>query len=162
MPKFEMNFTTALKRFTTSTANSMKYAEMCSIMAIEHFAKHGSLALAQQFYDACPKNYVRKNAFVFWLAAHSPVVLADGKFTKDKAEDAKEFNLDGAKAKKFWEFAPDKEIVNYTGQEFIGQVLRLVTKHENADRMIAADEDAVAMVAAIKQVAQKHVKVNAA
>jgi hypothetical protein len=137
-------------------------------MAIEEYCKlneegeHvGNLNWCQMFYDAIPKNYGRKNAFVFWLAAHTPVVLVEGKFKKDKSEKAKAFNLEGALAKPFWEFAPEKVITNYDGQGVVKEIMRLVNKLENEERA-ALDADGAAIVAEVKKVAQKHVKVNAA
>lgn len=98
--------------FVRSTKASMDAARACAEHAIRHFEKHGDLSQAQRFLDGMKEhshNYVRRGAFVKWLAAHSPVTMEAGKFVKDKRETAMPFNLEAALKLPFWSFAPDNE-----------------------------------------------------
>ena len=100
-------FDQALNTFSRSIKTSMTAARECSNLAIEAFAEHGDLSLAQRFFDAMPNNYVRKTAFVEWMAHFSPVTFEKGKFTKDKSDDAIEFDVPHAMLSAFWEWKPD-------------------------------------------------------
>ncbi len=110
MSKPKINkFDEALETFKRSIKESMDAALVCSVLAITMYAEHDNLNWCQKFLDAMPKNFTRRAAFLTWLAAHSPILYADGKLSKDKAEDAVMFNLPAATSKSFWEYAPAKE-----------------------------------------------------
>lgn len=146
-----VDFDTALGRFIKATKDSMTYARQCAELAIKHYQEHGDLSQCQKFLDAMPKNYTRRVAFLQWLAAHAPVTIADGKLLKDRSENALDFNLDGAMAKPFWDFAPEKPIVNFTAADLADAVRKLIARYENADKMRPADDDAAQEIVAIKR-----------
>ena len=149
MSKEKVTFDEALKRFVKHTALSMKYAEMCAQMALQHFHDHGQVARLQQFFDAMPENWVRKAAFKLWLRDHAPITMVDGKFLKDVSEDANEFNLAQAFAKPFWEFAPDPEDVYFGRSDLVSDIEKLIKKREGK-RQFADDDDAKAALAQVK------------
>jgi hypothetical protein len=139
------NFEKALKGFVKATASSMKYALACSQLALTHFQEHGDLTPAQRFLEAMPKNYVRRAAFLKWLAAHAPVTMENGKLLKDKSDKAIDFNLDGAFAKPFWEFAPDQEEVIFSKADVLAAFMATV-KRFRKDKTKPATEADMAIV----------------
>lgn len=148
MPE-NLTFDAALKQFVKSTKSSMVYAKACANMAIQHFQEHGDLCHAQSFLDAMPANYVRRVAFMKWLTAHSPATLGEAvkgegrKLIKDKSPDAVAFDVEGALAVDFWEFAPDLEVISFNGQT-IDQALRAVIKRfRNVNRYLPEAETAL-------------------
>lgn len=136
----KIDFETALSRFVKATKQSMTYARQCAELAIQHYSQHGDLSQCQKFLDAMPKNYTRRVAFLQWLAAHAPVTIADGKLLKDRGENAIDFDLDGAMAKPFWDFAPEKPIVNFTAADLAEAVRKLIARYKNAEKMRPADD----------------------
>lgn len=152
MPKNQgpLTFDKALKGFVTSTNNSMKFARMCANIAIKHFAEHGDVIYAQNFLDAMPKNYVRRAAFLKWLASHSPVIMVDGKLAKDKAETAVAFNVEAAHAIDFWEFAPDMEVVEFDTTDILKALKGAIKKFENKERYKAHDAQTLLRLEAAK------------
>src|SRR3990167_8408874 len=113
------DFTKTLKVFKSLTGKTMALARQLSEAAIGHFAEHGDLVYAQEFLDAMPKNYLRRVAFLKWLAAFSPIKMEGEKLLKDKRPEAVEFNLDGAKKLPFWDFAPDPEQITFSYDDVI-------------------------------------------
>lgn len=150
MAQKDLTFAAALALFTTATADSMKYAEICAMMALRHFAEHGNLVYCQRFMDAMPKNYIRKVAFVKWLANFAPVTMEKDKLLKDTSEGAKEFDLDGAAKEKFWEFAPDTEAVAFGPDDVLAAIKALIKKFENPKRSTPKDDLASAAVVSLK------------
>lgn len=144
-------FDVALTRFKTATRSSMKYAQLCSEYAIQQFHDHGNLNQAQAFLDAMPKNYVRRTAFLKWLAAHSPVTMQENKLLKDVSEKAQPFNLEGALSVCFWDFAPDKEQIVWDFNDVVVALKRTVAKYENAERFAPKNEDAKLKLEGVKQ-----------
>ncbi len=158
-----VDFDVAIERFKSHTKNSMKYAELCAVMSLQHFAEHGDTSKCQQFLEAMPKNYLRRTAYLQWLAAFSPIKMEDGKLLKDHSDNARAFNVEAAIKKPFWDFAPEKEIVNFTADEFMGAIMGVIKRFENAERMKPADDAASAEVVAIKKaVAKIHPSVETA
>lgn len=141
MTKFEEK----LAKFIKVTTVSKQLALELSIMALEHFKEHGQVAQLQQFHDAMPENFHRRAALLLWLRDHSPITMEGGKFFKDKTEDAIAFNLEGALAKPFWDYAPPKEQVQFGKDDVIVQLKRVVSRFKSK-RYDANDEDALAMV----------------
>lgn len=134
-----MKFEARLRTFVNSTKTAMKAALDCANMSIAHFEEHGDLSYAQKFFDAMPKNYVRRMAFVQWLAAFSPVTMEKGKFIKDKHEDAVEFNVKIAHSQSFWDYAPDPEEIHWGKADLVAQVKSLITRYKG-DRYVANDD----------------------
>lgn len=133
-----VEFETALSTFTISIKDAMDAALVCSVLAIEHYAENDNLNWCQKFLDAMPKNFTRRAAFLKWLAAHSPILLADGKLTKDKAADAVKFNLESAIAKPFWDFAPDLEDVVLTDADAFKRLM-VAVKYFRRDNVKVSD-----------------------
>jgi hypothetical protein len=150
MAQKDLTFAQALKLFSEATANSMKYAQICAMMAIRHFADHGNLVYCQQFMDAMPKNYIRQVAFQKWLVAHAPVTMEKGKFLKDTSENAAELDLEGAEKEHFWDFAPDKEVLSFGPDDVMDALKAIVKKFENPKRFKAKDDLASAAVVSLK------------
>ncbi|HKI62893.1 MAG TPA: hypothetical protein VKA31_11420 [Mariprofundaceae bacterium] len=146
----EITFDYALKQFKSATTSSMKYARICAEMALREFADSGNLSQCQQFLDAMPKNYTRKAAFVQWVVDHSPLLLADGKFQKDKSDTANKLNIDGAMTKPFWDYVPEKPIINYSAKDVIEALERTIKRFDNSKKMHPATDDAVATLARVK------------
>ena len=151
-------FTKALKLFVTLTTDSMKAAQVCANMAIEHFAAHGDLGYVQQFYDAMRtngKNYVRSTAFVAWLHRFAPVVLIDDKWKKDKerAQDypenihVLEDDLAAAISKSFWEFKPDTEQYAFEYTDVIIGFEAVLKRFKNEKRNTPKNAEAKAKLA---------------
>lgn len=150
----EMTFDVALQRFMRSTAVSMASARMCAEMAIRHFEAHGDLSLAQRFYDAIANgkanNYVRKAAFVKWLAAHSPVTMAGGIFKKDTKETAVQFNVKKACEKSFWEYAPDPEAIVFEATDVVKMISNVVKRLSNDEKAKPLDDKAKEALSKVK------------
>lgn len=119
-------FTKHLDAFVGAIKASMEHALICAVMAIEHYAAHEDLSYCQRFLDAMPKNFTRRTAFLKWLAAHSPITIEDGKLKKDKADDAVPFNVEAAKAKPFWEFAPDQEDIVLSDNDAFKRLMQAI------------------------------------
>lgn len=145
-----LTFDKALKGFVTSTTNSMKFARMCANLAISHFAEHGDVIYAQNFVDAMPKNYIRKAAFLKWLAAFSPVIMIDGKLAKDKADTAVKFDVEEAHKVDFWDFAPDMEMVEFDQTDILKALKGALKKFENHEKYKPHDAATVIRLEAAK------------
>lgn len=150
------NFEAVLRLFVNATNTSKKHALTLSIMAIETFAEHGDLSKAQKFLDAMPQNFLRKQAFIAWLVNFAPVKLEKGKFTKDQKRGSMKIDLAAAKVKAFWDFEPEKPIVNYGFDDVRTQVLRLVKRYENSERYKAKEESAIGFVKALETFANTY------
>lgn len=157
-----LTFEAALKRFKSATTSSMKYARICAEMALREFASSGNISMCQQFLDAMPKNYTRKSAFIEWLVAHSPAELIDGKLRKDPNDTANAFNLEGATAKPFWDFAPERPVQNFSAKDVIEAIHRTVKKFENSKKYAPATPEAAARLATIKAAVENLDKVQPA
>jgi hypothetical protein len=148
--KAPLTFETALKRFVTATNSSMRYARICAEMALEHFAEHGNITMAQQLLDAMPQNYVRRAAYLKWLDAHAPITMEGGKLRKDTAPNATEFNVELALSKPFWDFAPDPEQVHFGSDDIVVALKGKLRTFRN-DRHVANDEKAMATLEAAEK-----------
>ena len=102
-------FNDALLAFRKSNALSRAWARYCAEHSLMHFSQHGDVTYIQRFHDALTRNWNRRNAYVSWLVEFSPIAYDNGKFSKDKRENAKPFNLTGALKEPFWDFKPEKE-----------------------------------------------------
>lgn len=148
--KTPLTFDTALKRFKSTTTSSMKYARICAEMALRHFSETGDTQYCQRFMDAMPKNYTRRAAFIKWLVAHSPAELVNGKIVKDKSDTANDFDMAGACDNPFWDFAPEKLILNYSAKDVIEAVERTLKRFENRKKYHPASDAASETVARLK------------
>jgi|TARA_Y100000310_G_scaffold308084_1_gene350834 hypothetical protein len=148
MPDLNEKFEKALATFIRSTKTSMSSAHACACYAIENFAKGNNPVLAQRFLDAMPKNYIRRAAFVKWLAAHSPVTIVDKKLAYVKDSKVK-FDVKGAKSKKFWEYAPDMEDVIFTDEGLKADLVKLVKRYER-DNYVPENDNAKNLLAEVK------------
>ena len=142
-------FNSLLDIFTRSINSSMEAALKLSHLAIVDFFEHGNLSYAQRFLDCMPLNFTRKTAFVEWMKDHSPLkvegTLKEGyKLSKDKAPDASPFNVEVAMKVPFWEYAPEKEAINFDEKDLIKALKTTINKfrkeryHAKTDRAIVA------------------------
>jgi hypothetical protein len=133
------DFELKLKSFQRSTRANMLQALQLSQFTIQHFERHGDLGPVQRFYNAMTKNYHRRAAYKVWVMAHSPVKVEGDKFTKDKGEDARPFDVQGALKKPFWEFAPEKEDVYFVTEDVYTAVMKTIKKFQG-EKYHAADK----------------------
>jgi hypothetical protein len=120
----DITFDAALAAFVRSIGTAQEMALVCSTMAIKHYAEHGQMGLLQKFLDAMPQNFTRKQAFVMWVVAHTPLKLSQGKFETDRSAKANKLNLEGALKEPFWDYAPEKETKNYSAADVFKAVTR--------------------------------------
>lgn len=140
-------FDDLLAQFVKTKHSAQDYALTLSEMAIDQYAGHGDLSYCQRFHDAMPRNFARRVAFLRWLDAFSPIVVEGGIIKKDRSENATEFNLEGAKAKPFWQFAPDTEQITFTVNDIVTQLKQVVRRNGN-DNHKPEDETAAAALKA--------------
>ncbi len=160
-------FAEAMKKFIAGTVASMEAARELAMLSIREFSDEfgsGNLSYAQQFIDAIQqhgKNYVRRNAFLAWLAFHSPVLCDEtGKvlepLTKDKGPDAKPFKIAAAETTPFWEFKPEAPQVPYSAETVVQALKRTVGKFSGT-RYTATGNGAIAVGEAVKMIARLEV-----
>lgn len=137
-------FDKALKGFVASISKSMTFARECAEMAIRHFQEHGDVTYLQRFRDAMPENYSRRAAFDLWMRDHSPITMKDKRLVKDNSETAKPFNIDGACAKPFWDYAPEREQVAFGADDVVISIERVLHRFENTKKYKPADDAAQA------------------
>jgi hypothetical protein len=132
-------FDAVLAGFKSATVKSMEYAREAAEMSILHFEEHGDLKYVYDFIEAVNtsgKNYVRLNAYLIWLMAHSPAIWdrASKKVKKDKTKEAIEFNTEAALAKPFWEFKPESGAELFDTMDLINALKALVKRNENENK----------------------------
>lgn len=143
MPKQEKAFTgsfdEALKAFAKANDNSLKFARICSRMALSHFSEHGDLSYVQRFFDTMIANYNRRAAYTAWMIKFAPVVLDKMKWSKDKTAEGfgkgtpeshvlTDEQLAAAFKVDFWEFAPEAPIVVITALDFDKALLAFIQR----------------------------------
>ena len=131
-----VSFDQALKDFVGSTSKSMLSARLATELAIVHYYNTGDLSYCQRFLDAIPKNYVRRTAYLSWLATYSPIIVAKDRLYKDKRDEAAlSFgstadhpmtvgHVEAALSKSFWDHKPEPEIIDFEEGAIIGQLLK--------------------------------------
>jgi len=150
----KVTFDALLKKFVSLTNGSMEAAQELANMSIRQFEEHGSLSYAQAFVDAMPRNYIRREAYLSWLGTYSPLTVGgsakDGyNLSKDKGDEATDFNIGVAEAISFWEFKPIQEDVTF-GSTDVVKALRGVIRKFGKDRYKAASNQATLAVASAK------------
>ena len=123
----------------------METARELANITISQFEEHGDLSYAQSFYDAMPKNYVRRAAFIKWMADHSPIVVSNDLFSKDKSDEAVGFRVDLAHKTSFWEYAPDPEQVHFGSNDVVVALKRTIAKFGKERYTAASDKAAIAV-----------------
>jgi hypothetical protein len=156
-----ISFDARLIAFVKATKSSMAAALDCSKLAILHFEQHGDLSYAQRFLEAMPKNYVRRVAFVKWLAAHAPVLVEQAKLVKDKGENAVPFNTKAALAMPFWEYAPDQEDIIVTSEDAFKK-FQAAVKFFRRDNVKMKDEAGKKLVDAVDSLIKNMARANKA
>ena len=151
-------FTKQLGAFKRHLSSTMKLARELAEASIDHFHEHGDLSYTQELYDTMGKNFVRRDAFTKWMVSFSPSMLVEGKWKKDKSEEANKFNIAAAKKLPFWEFAPAKDISDFSAEDLFGAVLKFVSKYENGKKYSPHDETARVAVERIKDAVTAIVK----
>ena len=139
--KDEGGFATNLDKFKKAASQTMKLALALANYSIVTFEKHGDLGAAQRFLDAMPKNFIRRAAYLKWLAAHSPLTMEQGQLKKDKSEDATAFDVEGALQVSFWDFAPDQEDIVFEGPTLVAELNRVIKKYKG-DKYAPKDDAA--------------------
>jgi hypothetical protein len=127
-------------------------------VAGEHFAAHGDTSYIQDFYGdmrSAGKNYVRSSAFLAWLVAHFPVKLEQNKFVKDQElatkmnwsdKSARNALIEKAKAKPFYDFAPEAVVENYKADTVIVALEKAIKRFENSKHYQPENEEAKAFL----------------
>ena len=123
----------------------METARELANITISQFAEHGDLSYAQSFYDNMPKNYVRRAAYLKWMADHSPLSMANDQLSKDKSDDAAPFKVEVALLTSFWEYAPDPEQVHFGSNDVVVALKRTVAKFGKERYTAASDKAAIAV-----------------
>lgn len=157
------NFDHILNEFIVSRDRTVALAVELSNMALEHFAEHGDTSQLGKLFNAMNKNQDRRVAFGTWAIAHAPITLdiATGVFKKDSSEERVAHFKDGvgeavkchlvqAAAKSFYDYAPVKEVMPFTGQDVVTRMRALIKRLENEAKFEATDDNATAMLAAAK------------
>ena len=147
-------FETLLAQFVKSTSDSMEAARELANITISQFDEHGDLSFAQSFVDAMPGNYIRRVAYLSWLADYSPLIVEGGakdgyKLSKDKSPEANEFNVAVATAISFWEYKPEPEQIHF-GQNDVVKALKAAVRKFGKDRYHASSDQATLAVSAAK------------
>lgn len=135
-------FDKTLQTFVKSQASLLRTAKALAEAAISHFQEHGDLGYAQQLYDAMDSNFTRRIAFVKWMVAHSPCKLEKAHWVKDRGPQANDFDLDKALSTPFWEFAPAKEVQDFSSEDLLSAVTNLLNRYQNAEKFHAKDQKA--------------------
>lgn len=130
------NWDELLEQFVEGNRLSMEAARQLAIHAIQNFFEHENLSLAQQFLEAMPANYHRREAFVKWLSDHAPVQYdrATGKLSKDKRETAQVWKLEVALLTHYWEYDPEPQSVMFGSNEVLKAMKAAVAKFTKTDK----------------------------
>lgn len=142
-------FETRLASFSKAIKTSQNAARDCAEQALLQFHKHGSLAFAEKFYAAMPKNFVRRAAFLKWMKDHSPFTVVEGTMKKDKSNDAAEWDIEGALSAPFWDYAPDPEQVYFGSDDVVVALRRTLKRYQSNENYHAASERAAQTVQTI-------------
>lgn len=141
---FEQTLKAELAKFKRNIKGAKDSVAKASIMALEHFGEHGNTTPLQMVYDCLREhggNFCRPVAFLKWATAHAPVVVVNGKLLKDKSDDAVKYNLAGAKAKPFWDFAPNREqFIPYDAKNVVIGLHKYVRRMKNTRHKAENDE----------------------
>ena len=134
-PTNEDEFGVRLKAFKKSIKHAMDACRDCAEFALEHYKKSGDLFPMQQLHDAIPKDYGRRPALVRWACHFGNISLETGTFKKDHnhptVKEMADIDLEAAWAKPFWEFAPEKQIDNYTITDVVKGIDAVFSRFEN-------------------------------
>ena len=150
---FKDTFAALIVSFIDATKTSMQAANELANMSISVFAENGDLSYAETFIKAMNdhgKDYVRKQAFLAWLAFHSPVQVDDNgnviePLKKDKSEDARDFMVAEAHAVSFWTFKPETPIKMFYAESVVA-AMRQSLKKFGGDKWEAGSEAARELV----------------
>jgi hypothetical protein len=150
---FKETFAALIATFIDATISGKAAAQELANMAISVFAENGDLSYAETFIKAMNdhgKDYVRKQAFLAWLAFHSPVQVDDNgnvvePLKKDKTEDAREFAIAEALAVSFWAFKPETPIKMFYADSVVS-AMRQSLKKFSGDKWEAGSEVARELV----------------
>ena len=143
-------FTTLMAQFRTSITSAKAQARELAEIGITMFIEHGNLNYCQQLYDELEgtKGFLRPQAFLYWLSAHSKADIKSKKLFKNKERDVED-DLAGALAKPFWEFAPsEKPITEFDKTALLKALDGVITRFSNDERFVAKDDGEVALAAA--------------
>lgn len=154
------DFDEQLDLFVASSLTTQTSARMCAEMSIRHFEDCGDLTYCQRFIDAMTQ-FDRTEPYVKWLRAFSPVTMEKGKLVKDKSEailsrfpdnhDDPGFDLAGALAKPYWEFAPKKAPTLFTGQNVFDKIRSSLGSFRNGNSHTPQDEEATLVIGLIEE-----------
>jgi hypothetical protein len=135
---FKDTFAALIVSFIDATKTSMQAAGELANMSISVFAENGDLSYAETFIKAMNdhgKDYVRKQAFLAWLAFHSPVQVDDNgnvvePLKKDKRVDARSFMVAEAHAISFWAFKPETPIKMFYAESVVSAMRQALKKFD--------------------------------
>jgi hypothetical protein len=125
-----------LKTFVESTNISQDAAEQLSWITIEEFERTGNLSLAQRFLEAMPENYIRRQAYLQWLADFSPLEMDGNVLKKDKRSSARKFDVESAKAIKFWMHKKESKAVSFFSADSVVVAIEQAAGKFNGSRFV--------------------------
>lgn len=148
----QSTFAKMLADFKLAQSNVRELGWKLAQEALTTYSKGHNPDQLNQLLEAFDKNTVRRSAFTQWVVAHSNLMIEQRAFARNKSSDYDTAaNLEKALAQPFWEFAPAKDELSYTGEELIGAVMKVIKRFEKASPI----GDAAATLADVKQTVQK-------
>ena len=145
-------FATLMTQFRTSITSAKVQARELADIGITMFIEHGNLNYCQQLYDELEgtKGFLRPQALLYWLSAHSKADIKSKKLFKNKEREVED-NLLGALAKPFWEFAPlEKPITEFDKTALLKALDGLITRFSNEKSYKAVDDGEETLLAVKK------------
>lgn len=136
------DFNKRLNTFQRQSKNSQTSVWECAKFAMKHVENCGDLGPMQRVHDAMPKGYANRGGLVRWAMSFAPINFEGGKFTKDKSEDALEYDLEEAFKQPFWESFPIPEKTEYFDVSDIQKALDSIVKRFNRDNKRTVDPKA--------------------
>ena len=149
------DFDKKLNAFSKTQAVLMKSLHALADAAFLQFAEHGDTSFINNLFNTISKNVIRRDAFMKWLVAHAPLKMEKGVWVKDKGPTASALNVEGALKAPFWEFAPAKEVQDFSADDIVQAVVKLVSKYENTNKFHAANDAATKKLAEVKRLAKE-------
>lgn len=107
---------------------------LAACSALSHAEEHGDTTLATKLIEAMPKSG-RAKALVHWFVTYGMLAFKkDNAFGIDKGK-SKEWNVEGAIAKPFWELMPEPEIKELTIEALVKMVKGRIERAMENDKV---------------------------
>ena len=155
-------FKTKLAELKQALGNSMALARELAETSLRIFEQDGNLNYITELTNAIPANFGRQTALIKWFRDHSPSVVTFDKnsntysWKKDKAENAKPFNLEGACKTPFWDYAPDTSVKLFASSDIDKRLLGVIKSFKDEGKNKPMNAKAVKHLAELEQVLMEH------